>query len=52
MFNQLTVSDLEDIFAIQQKLMAQIQSLNIGSEDLQNHNWAEFDLMEQQEQQP
>ena len=46
MFNQLTISDLEDIFAIQQKLMAQIESMNIGSKDLQNGNWAEFDLME------
>jgi hypothetical protein len=29
--------------------MAQIQSMNIGSEDLQNGNWAEFDIMEQNE---
>jgi len=26
--------------------------MNIGSEDLQNGNWAEFDLMEQSESQP
>lgn len=47
MFNELTVADLEDIFAIQQKLLAQIQSMNIGNDDLRNENWAEFDLMEQ-----
>lgn len=29
--------------------MAQIDSLNIGSDDLKNENWAEFDIMEQQE---
>lgn len=49
MFNELTVADLEDVFAIQQKLLAQIQSMNIGNDDLRNDNWAEFDLMEQQE---
>ena len=32
--------------------MAQIQSLEIDSNDLQNGNWAEFDNMEQQDQQP
>ena len=46
-FHQLTVADLQDIFAIQEKLMAQIQSMGIGTDDLQNGNWAEFDNMEQ-----
>lgn len=49
MFEQLTISELQDIFAIQQKLMAQMESLNITTEDLQNQNWAEFDIMLQQE---
>ena len=51
-FEELTISDLQDIFAIQQKLMVQIESMNINGGDLKNDNWAEFDMMEQTEQQP
>ena len=47
-FDQLTIADLQDLFAIQQKMMAQIDSMNIGSQDLKNENWAEFDQIEQQ----
>lgn len=47
-FHQLTIAEIQDVFAILQKLMAQTQSMNIGHNDLQNENWAEFDLMEQQ----
>ena len=53
-FEELTISDLQDIFAIQQKLMVQIDSMNIGSGDLKNDNWAEFDMADSQveERQP
>lgn len=43
-FEELTMGDMQDIFAIQLKLMAQIESMDIGSDDLRNENWAEFDL--------
>jgi len=51
-FHQLTVGDLQDIFAIQQKLLAQMVSLEIDEKDLTNQNWAEFEQMEQAESIP